>query len=198
MSAKTGDGRADSALQPGSLREALARDIVACIAPDELPVVAAYARQRPSLVARRLRSRRHRRDPLAFGIEASVGLVSPLVWLAVNEAVRRMGANAGEGVSKRLARAMRRLSRRKLGQSDQPPSPEVITFTREQLAVVHATAVKSAARHGVGSRKGAVMADTIVAALAIANAPAIDASEAPRPLETGGGPEAGGTRRQGS
>lgn len=187
MPADTGAGRRPgSASRPGSLREALARDIVARIAPDELPVVAGYARQRPLLVARRLRSRRRRRDPLAFGLEATVGLVAPLVWLAVDEAVRRIGQNAGDGISKRLERAVRRLSGRRPGQREQSAEPQLITFTPEQLAAVHATAIESAARHGTKAKTAAAMADSIVAVLALT------ASGVPRRLEIGGDPEAGG------
>ena len=186
MSADTGAERPISASRPRSLREALARDIVAQIAPDELPVVAGYARQRPLLVARRLRSRRKRREPLAFGLEATVGLVAPLVWLAADEAVRRIGQNAGDGISKRLERAARRLSGRRQGRREQSAEPQLVTFTPGQLAAVHATAIESAARHGTKAKAAAAIADSIVAVLAIA------ASGAPQRLEIGGDPEAGG------
>ena len=137
------------------------------IAPDELPVVAAYAQQKPSLVARRLRSRRRRRDPLAFGVDAEVSLVAPFVWLAVNEAVKRMGGNFGDGVSKRIQRVIRRLARRDKAEREKEQAEEAITFAAEQLRVVHTVAIESASRHGLSAKRAGVMADSIVAMLAL-------------------------------
>ncbi|WP_432932771.1 hypothetical protein ACQPZZ_15860 [Microbispora sp. CA-135349] len=76
------------------------RDVVAEIAPEELVLVDGLAGLDPDAVIRRLGRRGGRREPLGFGLGEVAALVTPVVWLVVEEGARRIGSAAGEGAAK--------------------------------------------------------------------------------------------------
>jgi hypothetical protein len=73
----------------GSAVADVVRDIVAEEAPAELPVADGLRRLSDGRAVRRLARRRRRRETLGFGLGEVVPLVTPVLWIALDEAVRR-------------------------------------------------------------------------------------------------------------
>lgn len=78
--------------RPGTAIADVVRDIVAEVAPAELPVAEGLRRLGDDGAVRRLVRRRWRREPLGFGLGEVVPLVTPVLWVALDEAVRRQRA----------------------------------------------------------------------------------------------------------
>ncbi|MFI5664397.1 hypothetical protein [Streptomyces sp. NPDC051684] len=138
------------------------RDVVAEVAPEEQPLVAGLARFDDATVVRRLGDRRGRREPLGFGLGEVVALVTPVVWLAVNQTAQRVVGAALDGAAGRARAALRRLSRR---------PPEVVTvppLSREQLLMVRELVLEVAAERGLAAERAEGVADAVVARLVLA------------------------------
>ncbi|MFE4020197.1 hypothetical protein ACFXPZ_22770 [Streptomyces sp. NPDC059101] len=88
-------------------------DVVAQLAPEELPIVAALAGLDEDVALRRLWRGGRREDPLGFGLGEVAALVAPVVWVALDGAVRRLGDAAGEGAAKGVRSVARRILRRR-------------------------------------------------------------------------------------
>lgn len=88
------------------------RDVVADVAPEELPLVAALTQLSPAQAGRRLARRTSRDDPLGFGMDDFVILVVPVIWAAVQEVVNHLATSAADGLVARLRVRLRRLFRR--------------------------------------------------------------------------------------
>lgn len=136
------------------------RDIVVEFAEEERFLVAALERFDDAVVMRRLRRRRGRGAPLGFGLDQAATLVTPVVWLAVGEAARRIGASAGDGASAGLKGVLRKIARRKA------PLVVVAPLTSEQLALVHRLAVETGTRRGLSEQRATAIADGVVTRLA--------------------------------
>jgi hypothetical protein len=110
------------------------RDVVAQVAPEELPLVEGLSQFDDDTVVRRLTHRSRPREPLGFGLDEVAVLVAPVVWIAVEEAVRRTVDSAVAGAAKGLTARLRRLGRRLLrGRS----APLIVPLlTREQIGEV--------------------------------------------------------------
>lgn len=147
-------------------------DVVAEVASDELPVVAGLAELDEAAAIRRMTRHKARRDPLGFGMGEAVPLVTPVVWLAVSEAARRLGGEAGGGIAAGVKAAARKALRRRAAPVVVPP------LTRDQLAMVRQSVVEMAAQRGLSDQRACVIADAVVARLALP-APALDASPDP-------------------
>lgn len=137
------------------------RDVVAEVAPEELPILAGLAGFDDDTVVARF-GRRARDEPLGFGLDELAVLVTPTVWLAVDQAARRFGTAAADGAAGGLKAAVRRIARRK-------KAPVVVpALTPEQLAGVRRQVVESAVRLGFKEQRAMVIADSVVARLALA------------------------------
>ncbi|MFI6170467.1 hypothetical protein ACIBCN_27050 [Nocardia sp. NPDC051052] len=136
------------------------RDVIAEVAPDELPLV---DRLRPlgDEHAVRLLSRRKRgRDLLGFGIDDVMILASPVVWVVVNEAATRFTNSAISGGGKGLRRLVRR-----------PRAVSVVpALTRDQIAEIHTQIMDSAVRSGMDNDRARVVADSVAGRLALGGA----------------------------
>ncbi|WP_211591415.1 hypothetical protein [Microbispora sp. H10836] len=146
------------------------RDVVAEVAPEELVLVNGLAGLDDDAVMRRLGRGGGRREPLGFGLGEVAVLVTPVVWLVVEETARQMGSAAGEGAAKGTKAVLRRLTRRPA------PAVDVPDLTREQLAGVHRQVVETAVKHGLEDSRARLIADAVVGRLALA-APGGDADE---------------------
>ncbi|MFC4011305.1 hypothetical protein ACFOY2_29040 [Nonomuraea purpurea] len=140
------------------------RDVVAEVAPEELMLVDGLAGLDDDAVRRRLGRRGGRREPLGFGLGEIAVLVTPVVWLVVDEAARRIGSEAGEVTVKGTKAALRKLLRR--------PTADVVVpdLTREQLAEVHQQVVETAVKHGLEESRAQLIADAVAGRLALAAA----------------------------
>lgn len=156
------------------------RDVVAKVAPEELPLVDGLAGLDDDAVVRRLSRRGNRREPLGFGLGEIAALVTPVVWLVVDEAARQVGSAAVNDAAKRTKAVLRKLFRR--------PAAAVVVpdLTREQLAEVRQRVIETAVDHGLGESRARLIADAVTGRLALA-ASGDDAHE-PDSLDNGGSP----------
>lgn len=137
------------------------RDVVAKAAPEELPLVEGLSRFDDETVMRRLTRRSRPREPLGFGLDEVAGLVTPVVWIAVEETVRRVVDSAVAGVTKRPRARLRKLLRRRGSQLTVPP------LTREQIVEVQQRVLELAVHKGLEREQAVTLADLLGARLAL-------------------------------
>lgn len=133
---------------PASIRDVV-RDVVLVAAPDELPVPSEPPRVR----------NRGGGDELGFGGAEVLALVTPVVWLAVEETVRLATAGAAGGV---LTRVRARLARRRRA----APTDPVPALDNRQLDLVHRRVRELSAESGIVPAAAGALADAVVARLA--------------------------------
>ncbi|BDM74907.1 hypothetical protein HEK616_83940 (plasmid) [Streptomyces nigrescens] len=139
----------------------MVRDVVAEVAPEELPLVAGLAWLDDATAVRRLRSRVLRRDsPLGFGL-GDAALVTPVVWLGVDQAAQQLVGAAADSAASRARSALRKLFRKPAEAVTVPPLP------REQLAQVRESVLEMAAQRGLEEERASTIADAVVARLAL-------------------------------
>lgn len=102
----TGDGR------PTVLVRDVVRSVVETLAPEELFLVEGLRRFDDATVVRRLSRGGGRREPLGFGIGEVAALVTPVVWLVLDEVAQRMVATTVDRASRGATGLVRRLFRR--------------------------------------------------------------------------------------
>ncbi|GAA4661186.1 MULTISPECIES: hypothetical protein [Amycolatopsis] len=137
----------------------LVRDVVTEVAPEELPVVEGLLQFDDDTVVRRLRRGNRLREPLGFGLGEIATLVTPALWLVLDEAGRRFAGAAVESAGKRLRAACRALLRRR----SKPVT--VPLLTREQVADVRHRVLESAVRNGLTRPDAVALADAVAARL---------------------------------
>ncbi|WP_229346880.1 hypothetical protein [Streptomyces sp. UNOB3_S3] len=137
-------------------------DVVAEVAPEELPLVAALVRFDDATVVRRLGRTGGRREPLGFGLGEVVAMAAPVVWLVLDEAGRRMADAVVDAVATRSRAVLRRVLRR-------PSAPVSLpaALTPEQLAQIRRRVVETALTRGLGERRAQAIADAVVARLVL-------------------------------
>jgi hypothetical protein len=145
--------------------EILVRDVVratvADVAPDELPLVEGLLQFDDAAVVRRFRKRTQAEEPLGFGLGEVAALVTPVVWLALDDAARRVAGATVDGASRVIKVGLRRLVRRPAEPATLPP------LTRDQLSEVHRGVMESARRNEIDDRLATALADAVVARLAM-------------------------------
>ncbi|MEE1792576.1 hypothetical protein PUR28_17675 [Streptomyces sp. BE308] len=152
--------RPDSRTDGTRVRDVV-RDVVAEVAPEELPLVAGLVGVDDATAVRRLGGHSRRRETLGFGLGEVAVLVTPVVWLAVDQVAQRIVGASVDGAVGRAGSAMRKLFRR----------PAVVTvppLTREQLAEVRESVMETAAHRGLEKDRASTIADAVVARLALA------------------------------
>lgn len=151
------------------------RDVMAEVAPEELPLVTALARFDDATVVRRLGRTGGRREPLGFGLGEVVAMAAPVVWLVLDEAGRRMADAVVDAAATRSRSVLRRALRR-------PSAPVALpaALTPEQLAEIRRRVVETALARGLGERRAETIADAVVARLVLPEAED-GAPEAPAP-----------------
>lgn len=159
------------------------REVVAEHAAHELPLVDGLRELDDGRVIRILAGHGPRREPLGFGFAEVAALVTPVVWLVLDQAARRGVDAAADG----LLEKGRTLLRRALRREEVPQPRELPELDRDQLTLVRTSILERAAGQGIGSRQAEALADGVVARLATAGAP-----EPGGPPESGGAPESGG------
>ncbi|WP_433870938.1 hypothetical protein [Saccharopolyspora sp. CA-218241] len=136
-------------------------DVVVAVAPEERPVVLGLSRLDDDAVVRRLRDQRGRREPLGFGLGDLVVMVTPVVWLVLDEAARKVVGSAVDGAAKGLGAGLRKVFRKR------PAAVEVPPLTREQLAEVRQRVLEAARQRGMPEERAIAVADAVVARLAL-------------------------------
>jgi hypothetical protein len=135
------------------------RDVVADAAPEELPLVEGLSRFDDETVVRRLTRRSRPREPLGFGLDEVAVLVTPVVWIVVEEAARRVVDSAVTGAAKGLRARLRRL----LGRRATPLT--VPQLTREQIVEVQQRVLELAGQNGLEQERAAMLANLLGARL---------------------------------
>ncbi|MFF0214284.1 hypothetical protein [Streptomyces vinaceus] len=139
----------------------IVREVVARVAPHEVVMVEGLLALDDGAALRRL-SGRDRRDPLGFGVTEVAALVTPVVWLVLDQVASTIAGAAVEGAGRRSGDWLRRLLRR-------PPPPAVLPpLDRTQLTEVHRRVVEAAVRRGATAERAAELEDAVTAALALA------------------------------
>ncbi|MFC5719157.1 hypothetical protein ACFP1Z_03025 [Streptomyces gamaensis] len=145
---------------PCTVRQVV-RDVVAEVAPEEIPVLDGLSRLDDDEALRRLTQRRRSREPLGFGLDEVTTLATALTWVAVQESVKQIVEPATDGLSRSVMSRIRRMFRRR-------SVPTVVpVFTREQLAEVQRRILDSAAQAGFDTDRATVLAERTVAKLAL-------------------------------
>ncbi|WP_327691267.1 hypothetical protein OG870_21020 [Streptomyces sp. NBC_00461] len=145
------------------------REVVADVASDELPLVDGLFRFDDRTAVRRLSGRGRRREPLGFGWGEVAVLVTPVVWLTVDQVAKRFGEVIAEDAVQGTRAVAHRVFRR-------PPAPVVIPpLTREQMGQVRERVLQAAGERGISERRAKEIADAVVARLVLA-----DTSDPPR------------------
>lgn len=143
--------------RPGSSVADVVREIVAEEAPAELPVADRLRLLGDDSAVRQLRRRRRRREPLGFGLGEIVPLVTPVLWIALDEAVRRGADDVADGLLAGALRLARRVLRRPA-----PPRP-VGPFTQGQLQFLRKRARELAVEYGHDRKDADALAERLVA-----------------------------------
>ncbi|MEU1984040.1 hypothetical protein [Nocardia sp. NPDC019395] len=157
----------------------LVRDVIADVAPDELPFVDQLRQLDDERVVRLLSRRRRGRDLLGFGLDEMVVLASPVVWVVVNEAAQRFTDSAITGAGKAARSGLRKL----LGRTE--AASAVPEMTRDQIAEVRTRVLESAIGSGMDEERARLVADAVAGRLALGAVP--DPDHAP---DGGRNPEA--------
>lgn len=168
---------------PGRPVRDVVREVVTKLAPDELPLLEGLLELDDTTVFRRPEGHGQRREPLGFGVGEVAVLVTPVVWVALDQAARRYSEHIADGIWVRSGRALRRLSRRS------GPPPEVPPLSHEQLADVKRVVLEVSKQRGLSSQQAEDVANAVVTRLFLSDPPEAPAPDQNRPDSTGTTPE---------
>ncbi|MFF7993385.1 hypothetical protein ACFZDG_26765 [Kitasatospora xanthocidica] len=141
------------------------REVVSEVAPEELVLLNGLLQYDDATVISKLTGSGRRRESLGFGIGEVVVLVTPVVWLTVDQAARRAGEVAAENVARGTGTVLRRLFRRRSSESVAVP-----LFTREQLRGVRQQVQDAVLDLGLSQDRASAIADAVVSRLALDSA----------------------------
>ncbi|MDX6392793.1 MAG: hypothetical protein QOJ73_3856 [Streptosporangiaceae bacterium] len=133
----------------------VAREVIGRMAPEELPLVEGLSRLDPDSVRRRLTRHPTPREPLGFGLTEVATLLSPVVWIALDEAARRTVVSAEDGAINGGKALWRRLRRGRRAPLVVPP------LTEAQVDQVRARVLELAAARGVAPKDATALADCL-------------------------------------
>jgi len=148
----------------------LAHDLVAELAPDELPLIdAAPGAFRVGNQRAVPRGRRQRDRALGYGIDGTVALMTPVILLVITKVIDHLADQLGERVADRVGGAVRTRIRRvfRRGKPAAAPLPPVpAALTAAQLGEVRTVAHDTARQAGLPEAKADLLADALVGRLA--------------------------------
>ncbi|UZJ32825.1 hypothetical protein [Streptomyces endophytica] len=139
----------------------MVREVVVEVAPDEKVLVEGLLRIDDERAVARLRGRGRTREPLGFGVQEVTALVTPVVWLALDEAARKVAGAAVENVGRRSKAWLRRVARRPAAVRVVPP------LTAEQLESVRQRVLELGAESGLAAETATALAERVVARLVL-------------------------------
>ncbi|WP_205862671.1 hypothetical protein [Planosporangium thailandense] len=137
------------------------REVVSDAAPDELLLVEGLCRSDDESVAARLAARDRSDEPLGFGLGEIAALVTPVVWIALDEAARKATGAAVGGVGRRLRVWLRRIFRRPAVTRTIPP------LTPDQLEAVRLRVLELSTESGMAPAAATALAERVVARLVL-------------------------------
>ncbi|MEV5820913.1 hypothetical protein ABUL04_06080 [Micromonospora harpali] len=132
------------------------RDVVTEVAPRELPLVDGLATYDDERVVRLLGRTGSRREPLGFGWGEVVGLLTPVVWLVLDQVAQRLAGAAVDTTTSRARRLLRRFARGSRAPADIPP------LTADELAELRGEVLELFTRRGLDAQTAAELTDRVV------------------------------------
>ncbi|MFJ3794587.1 hypothetical protein [Kitasatospora sp. NPDC090091] len=172
------------------------REVIGEVAPEELVLLNGLLQYDDATVVGKLTGSGRRREPLGFGFGELVALVTPVVWLTVDQAARRAGEVAAENAARGTGTVLRRLFRRRSSESVTVPP-----LTREQLRGVRQQVQEAALDRGLSQDRASAIADAVVSRLALDGAgepPTAPGHEVPGGNGDGGGDSRGSSGTPGN
>jgi hypothetical protein len=163
MSGADSNGRKTEMTGQVRVRDAV-REVVAEAAPTELALVDGLAQFDDTTAVRRLRPQGGRQEPLGFGLGEVVALVTPVVWLALDQTAKKLAESAADGAAEGGRALLRKALRRRTEPAVIPP------LTPGQLAGVRERVLETASHRGLTAEHAEAIADAVVARLALAAA----------------------------
>jgi hypothetical protein len=149
---------------------ALARSVVAQVAPGELPLFGAVSKAYARDPQRAVRATESKDEMLGFGVLAAAPLLTPIVISVAEYVLRFVGTellkaakNEGTGA---IDRAVHGVAVRLTGPAETPQRTPA-RLTPEQLADIRAVAVERAVALKLSAPKAEQLADSLVASLAL-------------------------------
>ncbi|MGW4595415.1 hypothetical protein ACWEOA_08800 [Streptomyces sp. NPDC004457] len=155
------------------------RDIVAELAPHELIVLDALLLVDDDTALRRLARGRHR-DPLGFGLGEAATLLTPVVWMALDEAARQVVSTTVASAGRRARPWLRRIRRRPAEPAQSRPLPPL---TPEQLEAVRSRVARLAVESGLEREAAGALAERVVARLVLPAEPEPGDGAEPEPQD---------------
>jgi hypothetical protein len=132
------------------------------VAPEELPVIDGLAAVDDTTAVQLLSKKAQRDEPLGFGVGELVVMVTPMVWVVVDEAARKLALAASDGVASGLRAVVKKIFRPRKTQLR-----TIAPLTPDQLAWVHKQVITAVLDRGFGQKRASVIADTVVSRLAL-------------------------------
>ncbi|MEE1721574.1 hypothetical protein ABZ649_30975 [Streptomyces albidoflavus] len=158
----------------------LVRDVVAEHAGHELPLVDTLRELDDVSAVRALSSQRKGREPLGFGYAEVTALVTPVIWLVLDQVARYGVETATDKLILRGRSGMRRLLRR----GPQTPEPVSIELDPGELRLVRNKIVERAIERGIDRGEAEALADGVVARIVTAGGTDSERPERPETPET--------------
>ncbi|MEW2514756.1 hypothetical protein [Streptomyces sp. NPDC046870] len=153
------------------------RDIVGELAPHELIVLDALLLVDDDTALRRLAGGRHR-DPLGFGLGEAATLLTPVVWMALDEAARQVVSATVASAGRRARPWLRRIRSRPAEPAQSRLLPQL---TPEQLEAVRSRVARLAVESGLEREAAGALAERVVARLVLPAEPQPDDGVEPGP-----------------
>lgn len=142
----------------------LVRHVVDEVAPEELVLLNGLLEFNDDEVGRTLAGAAKRDEPLGFGLETVVALVTPVLWAALSEAARHAFTTAIDSAADKATREVRRFWRRRQSvQSDLTLPP----LTDEQITELVSVIREKCVTAGIDPARAAAVADRVAARLAL-------------------------------
>ncbi|MFE2218419.1 hypothetical protein ACFW93_41710 [Streptomyces canus] len=152
----------------------LVREVVAERAPQELPLVDSLRTLHDDEVIRTLTRRGQGREPLGFGYAELTALVTPVVWVVLDQVARRTIDKATDSAITRSRARLRRLICRRT-----VPDQVLPVFTPPELTVLRAHILQNAAERGIAPQDAEALADSVLARIAAGTPPSLPQSGTP-------------------
>ncbi len=138
-------------------------EVVADAAPEEVPLLAGLEPLDDAGVDRVLKRRPQGPEPLGFGLETAVVLVTPVLWAVLSEVVKDGLTAAVEDTDRRIWRRLRRWRRRRRVRAGERLT--LPSFDPEQVRRVHALVLARCAAAGIARSRATAVADGVAARL---------------------------------
>jgi hypothetical protein len=153
MDAET-NGHGEAA-DPARRISALVRAIVERAAPEELPMVDGLSVADDETIVARLTRRPPRDERLGFGVDDVTVLLTPVLYIVLDEALRKIVGGSLDGLGRRLRRVARRRK-----------TTPVLDLSPQQITEIAARVTEVARERGVPEEKVDGVAEAVAEVLA--------------------------------